>query len=275
MSQPVPPQVIPRPATWEPGAPPAWAELPVERRTGIGVDRVLGALESLGQLGPVPEDVGLDGVAGRVTVVNESDAPAVQYVGSGVLAALFEESGEARVILTRRSTGLRTHKGEVSFPGGRLNEGEDAAAAARREAYEEVDLDPALVTMVGWLHPLTTIVSASLIVPVVATLPERPRLVASPREVERVFDVSLAELSDPAIFHEERWRVPGRSISGSADDSFPVRFFEVAGEFDLGRDGADALRTHQHRPDRPDGVLTGRIKRRRRRRAGRVARRRR
>jgi len=202
----------------------------VQRRTGIGVHRVLGALETLGQLGPVPEDVGQDGVPGRVTVVNESDAPAVQYVGSGVLAALFEESGEARVILTRRSTGLRTHKGEVSFPGGRLNEGEDAPAAARREAYEEVDLDPALVTMVGWLHPLTTMVSASLIVPVVATLPERPRLVASPREVERVFDVSLAELSDPAIFHEERWRIPGRTISGSADDSFPVRFFEVAGE---------------------------------------------
>jgi 8-oxo-dGTP pyrophosphatase MutT (NUDIX family) len=230
MARPVPPQVIPRPDTWQPGAPPPWADLPVERRTGIGIDRVLDALESLGQLGPVPEDVGRDGVLVRGTVVNESDAPAVQYVGSGVLAALFEELGEARVILTRRSSGLRTHKGEVSFPGGRLNEGEDAAAAARREAHEEVDLDPALVAMVGWLHPVTTMLSASLIVPVIATLPRRPRLVASPREVERVFDVSLAQLGDPAIFHEERWRVLGRTIEGSEDDSFPVRFFEVAGE---------------------------------------------
>ena len=152
------------------------------------------------------------------------------YVNAGVLAALFEEDGEARLILTRRSSRLRTHKGEISFPGGRLNEGEDAAAAARREAHEEVDLDPALVTMVGWLHPVTTLASPALIVPLVAALPGRPHLVASPREVERIFDVALAELADPAIFHEERWQVPGRIIPGSPDNSFAVRFFEVSGE---------------------------------------------
>jgi hypothetical protein len=54
--------------------------------------------------------------------------------------------------------------------------------------------------------------------------------VASPGEVERVFDVALAELADPAIFHEERWQIPGRTIPGSADNSFAVRFFEVSGE---------------------------------------------
>jgi 8-oxo-dGTP pyrophosphatase MutT (NUDIX family) len=167
---------------------------------------------------------------GGATILNESELPAVSHVNSGVLAALFEEHGEARVILTRRSTGLRTHKGEISFPGGRVNEGEDATAAARREAHEEVDLDPALVTMVGWLHPVTTMASPALIMPVIATLPGRPHLVASPGEVERVFDVALAELADPDIFHEERWRIPGRVISGSPDNSFPVRFFEVAGE---------------------------------------------
>ena len=48
--------------------------------------------------------------------------------------------------------------------------------------------------------------------------------------MERVFDVALAELADPAVFHEERWSVPGRSVPGSADGSFPVWFFEVAGE---------------------------------------------
>ena len=84
--------------------------------------------------------------------------------------------------------------------------------------------------MVGWLHPVTTLASPALIVPVIATLPGRPHLVASPREVERVFDVALAELADPAIFHEERWQVPGRIIPGSPDNSFAVRFFEVSGE---------------------------------------------
>ncbi len=178
----------------------------------------------------MPDDVGGDAMFTGATIVNESELPTMSYVNAGVLAALFEEEGEARVILTRRSSGLRTHKGEVSFPGGRVNEGEDTAAAARREAHEEVDLDPALVTLVGWLHPVTTLASPALIVPVVATLPGRPRLVASPGEVERVFDVTLAELADPAIFHEERWSVPGRIIPGSPDNSFAVRFFEVAGE---------------------------------------------
>src|SRR6202034_4819173 len=130
---------------------------------------------------------------------------------------------EPRWTLPRRSSGMRTHKGEVSFPGGRLDQGEGPAAAAVREAHEEVGLDPAVVTVVGWIHPVMTMVSASLIVPVIATIPGRPHLVASPVEVERVFDVSLAELADPSIFHEERWRIPGRTIPGTDDDSFAVR----------------------------------------------------
>ena len=75
-----------------------------------------------------------------------------------------------------------------------------------------------------------TMVSASLIMPVIATLAERPHLEPNPQEVERLFDVSLAELADPAIFHEERWRIAGRAIPGSDDGSFAVWFFEVSGE---------------------------------------------
>ncbi len=230
MSRPVPPQVVPRPLTWRPGEPAPWGEVTPARRTGIGIDRVLDALDLLGQRGPVPEDLGSDGVLGQTILVNESNAPAVRHVNAAVLAALFEESGEARLVLTRRSVGLRTHRGEVSFPGGRLDEGEDAPVAALREAQEEVGLLPSLVTIAGWIHPVLTMVSGSLIMPVLGTLPGRPHLVPSPHEVERVFDVSLAELADPAIFHEERWQIPGRTIPGAADDSFAVWFFEVSGE---------------------------------------------
>ncbi len=228
MSRPVPPQVVPRPVDWRPGGPPPWAGLPPDRRASIGVDRVLAALEAAGQAGAVPQDVGKDAMF-EAPVVGEMPAP-LHDVNAGVLAAFFEERGEARLVLTRRSTGLRTHQGQVSFPGGRLDEGEDAVAAALREAFEEIDLDPSVVTTVGWLHPVLTMVSASFILPVLGTLEERPRLVASPSEVERIFDVSLAELADPKIFHEERWRIPGRAIAGSDDNSFPVWFFEVSGE---------------------------------------------
>jgi 8-oxo-dGTP pyrophosphatase MutT (NUDIX family) len=189
---------------------------------------VLAALDLAGQAGPVPADVGKDGIF-EAPVVGEIPAPP-REVNSGVLAAFFEERGEARLILTRRSSGLRTHQGQVSFPGGRLDEGEDAVAAALREAFEEVDLDPCLVTTVGWLHPLVTMVSASFILPVLGTVDGRPHLTPNPGEVERIFDVSLAELADPAIFHEERWRFPSRVMTGSEDNSFPVWFFEVAGE---------------------------------------------
>jgi 8-oxo-dGTP pyrophosphatase MutT (NUDIX family) len=222
--------VIPRPPTWEPGEPAPWAGVPAEQRSGISIARVTDALGALGQRGPAPEDVGSDPILGPSVPVNEAGTPGPLRVNAGVLAALFEERGEARVILTRRAAGLRTHRGEVSFPGGRLDEGEDATAAALREAHEEVGLDPASVTTVGWIHPVMTMVSSSVILPVLGTLAARPHLVANPAEVERVFDVALAELADLNVFHEERWRIAGRTIPGTDDDSFAIRFFEISGE---------------------------------------------
>ena len=230
MPRPVPPQVIPRPASWRPGDPAPWAGLSRERRSDISIQRVLDALDGLGQRGISARGRGLR-PASRSGRRGERDRRAAPLrVNAGVLAALFEEEGEARLILTRRSAGLRTHRGEVSFPGGRLDEGEDAAMAALREAHEEVGLDPSSVTTVGWIHPVMTMVSASVILPVLATVPARPHLVANPAEVERVFDVALAELADPEIFHEERWHIEGRTTPGTDDNSFPVWFFEVSGE---------------------------------------------
>jgi 8-oxo-dGTP pyrophosphatase MutT (NUDIX family) len=200
------------------------------QRVGLGIPRVLEALGAADQLGAAPDEPGLDEIFGATVMLNESTVLDVSRPNSAVLAVMFEELGEARLIFTRRSSSLRTHRGEVSFPGGRLELGEDAKAGALREAFEEVRLDPATVTVVGWIHPVMTMVSASLILPVLATLSGRPDLTASPAEVERIFDVSLAELADPDIFHEERWSIPGREIPGSDDNSFPVWFFEVAGE---------------------------------------------
>jgi 8-oxo-dGTP pyrophosphatase MutT (NUDIX family) len=226
----VPPQVIPRPATWRAGEPAAWADLPLDQRSGITVARVTAALQAQGQAGPVPDDIGDDRVLGPSILINETVLPDVRFVNSAVLAVLFEEQGEARLVLTRRSTSLRSHRGEVSFPGGRLEAEEQATAAALREAQEEVALNPNDVTLLGWIHPVLTLVSGSLIIPILATVPVRPYLVASPAEVERVFDVSLRQLADPSIFHEERWSIPGREIAGSPDNSFAVWFFEVEGE---------------------------------------------
>jgi hypothetical protein len=67
--------------------------------------------------------------------------------------------------------------------------------------------------------------------PVVATLSGRPALVAGPDEVDRVFDVGLAELLEDGVFREEWWAIPGRPGSdGRAGGEFPVWFFQAGGE---------------------------------------------
>jgi 8-oxo-dGTP pyrophosphatase MutT (NUDIX family) len=140
---------------------------------------------------------------------------------AAVLCALFEEDGETRVVLTRRSSRLRSHTGEVSFPGGRLEDGEAPLAAALREATEEVGLDPADVEILGQLSTLSTFSSQTGITPFVGVLPGRPDLEANPAEVERVFDVSLAELVTDGVYRVEEWQLPGAGWR-------EMYFFEVA-----------------------------------------------
>ena len=88
---------------------------------------------------------------------------------SAVLVPLYDGPDGAEVLLTRRSQALRNHRGEVSFPGGRIDPGETPVAAALREAYEEVALDPQVPQVIGELDHLSTVVSSSRIVPVAAS----------------------------------------------------------------------------------------------------------
>src|SRR5690606_25488291 len=141
---------------------------------------------------------------------------------SAVLAPLYEHDGETHVVLTRRAWHMRSHTGEVSFPGGKQEPGETPWQTALREANEEVALDPASVEQVGELHHLATVTSRSSIVPYVGVLPERPRLVPNPGEVDAILHVPLAELLDPEAYRQERWGLPGIDR--------PIHFFEIVGD---------------------------------------------
>lgn len=175
-------QRIPRPDVWELGdeAPPVTHPLRV--RVDDIVDRLNGA------------------------TVGRPIAPAFPNARpSAVLVALADGPHGAEVLLTRRAEHLRNHRGEISFPGGRLDPGETPVEAALREADEEVGLDPTEAVVVGELAHLNTVVSRSYIVPIVARLPARLQLEPASPEVERILWVPLAELVRPDTYRVERW----------------------------------------------------------------------
>jgi mutator protein MutT len=149
---------------------------------------------------------------------------------AAVLCAIFDEAGQAQVILTRRSARLRSHTGEVSFPGGRLDPGESPEAAALREAQEEVGIEPDTVDVIGRLSTLSTRRNPSAITPFVGILAGRPQLRPNHAEVDRAFTVPLVELYQPEVYHEELWAGPDGA-------EWPVTFFDVIGDTVWGATG--------------------------------------
>lgn len=139
---------------------------------------------------------------------------------------------------------VSSHQGDVCFPGGRLDPGEDSPTAALREAHEEVGLLPNLVTVVGELHSIGTYVSRSWIVPIVGHVAEPFALHAATSEVDRVFWVSLHDLTKPGVFREEWWpTLPlGETVLGETVRERPIFFFDVEGEMVW---GATARMLHQ------------------------------
>jgi len=101
--------------------------------------------------------------------------------------------GEAALLLTRRAQHLSTHSGQFALPGGRIDEGESALDAARREALEEIGLELAAEAFLGRLDDYPTR-SGYLITPLVAWLPAGVALVPNPAEVARIYRVPLADL---------------------------------------------------------------------------------
>ena len=108
---------------------------------------------------------------------------------SAVLIPLYVERGELHVVLTRRAWGLRTHRGEVSFPGGRAEAGETYLETALRESCEEIDLDAESVEPLGELDHLTTVTRRAYIVPIVGLLPAARPLRLNAGEVDEVLHV--------------------------------------------------------------------------------------
>ncbi len=142
---------------------------------------------------------------------------------AAVLVPLYRERGEWHVLLTQRTELVEHHKGQVSFPGGRVDDDDrDRVQTALREAEEEIGLRPEHVAVLGQLDELLT-VTQYRVTPIVGVIPWPYPFVLSTVELSEVFGAPLLWLADPAHL-ETQYRdpiAPGRPV--------PVYYFRYEG----------------------------------------------
>jgi 8-oxo-dGTP pyrophosphatase MutT (NUDIX family) len=128
----------------------------------------------------------------------EGDYPELRAeadIDAAVLIAITDRPRPG-VILTVRREHLRTHAGQIAFPGGRVDPGEDPVIAALREAHEETLLEPTAVDVIGTIEPYCT-VTGYVVTPVLGVVPPDLPLEPHEHEVADWFEAPLAFLLDP------------------------------------------------------------------------------
>jgi 8-oxo-dGTP pyrophosphatase MutT (NUDIX family) len=146
-------------------------------------------------LGSLPGDEGAARVPG-----------ATKPMPAAVLVGLVDRAAGPALLLTQRTEHLRDHAGQICFPGGRIEPGDaSAAAAALREAEEEIGLDPARVGIIGTLPPYRT-VTGFRIDPVVGWISPPFELRPDPFEVAEAFEVPLHFVLDPENHRRQSYR---------------------------------------------------------------------
>jgi 8-oxo-dGTP pyrophosphatase MutT (NUDIX family) len=134
----------------------------------------------------------------RRVLLSPEEAIALDVRGrtdAAVLVPLYVKDSELHAVFTKRRDDLRRHPGEISFPGGRYDEGEnDLLATALREAHEEIGLPPDAVEIVGALQPTPTIATGYAVYPFVGLIEPGRTWTLSAREVAEVIELPLRSL---------------------------------------------------------------------------------
>jgi 8-oxo-dGTP pyrophosphatase MutT (NUDIX family) len=159
---------------------------------------------------PIPYDQRLLPRAGDGTVRPRQPPPGLERAprAAATLLAIYpDQAGELVIPLTVRRHDLRSHAGEISLPGGALDAADpDHAAAALREAWEEIGLEPDAVRVAGTLDDVWIPVSNYRLQPVVGTVAARPSLVPHDAEVAAIVELPLAVLFDAGSVTLEEFR---------------------------------------------------------------------
>jgi 8-oxo-dGTP pyrophosphatase MutT (NUDIX family) len=143
--------------------------------------------------------MGVAELAGRLSELLLDPAEAIRLTSAGgvqaaVLIPVYAGTNGLVTVFTERRADLRRHAGEVSFPGGRRDPGEELRETALREAEEEIALKPELVTIVGALPPTPTFVTNYSVYPFVGLIEPGGTFEANPAEVAAVVELGLADL---------------------------------------------------------------------------------
>lgn len=141
---------------------------------------------------------------------------------AAVLLLLFQENDDLKFVLTKRTEKMANHRGQISFPGGAIEDKETKEIAALRETEEEIGIPPKSVEILGKLSPLFVPVSGFKMFPIVGWIDEKPTFNLNPIEVEKVIFVSTQDLKNEQNIQSERHR--------KYDTDFTIPYFALSGE---------------------------------------------
>ncbi|MEM8932068.1 MAG: CoA pyrophosphatase [Acidobacteriota bacterium] len=127
---------------------------------------------------------------------------------AAVLVPLYVDAGQLWTLLTKRTEHLPTHKGQVAFPGGSLEEGEDSWAGALREAHEEIGIEPERVLRLGELDEAET-PAGFRVRPCVGVVPFPVETTIDEGEIDEVFAVPLQALANPDLVEDRAVKIDG------------------------------------------------------------------